>query len=218
MLIDLYRKPFSPEATQSRFYVDQCFLLLEPDGGPLLPEDGPPVQRPMCEGGKQAWTFLRQLRCRTWRVAGLDPDVLWTKNPGTYQDGIRYGAEKDHTSTPNSQKPSAALEVDRNSTVAETNCKQAQWKHDGANLSTTNVTDFRQSNDVNPRPSEDVYALPNNTSTSTTAAGDLTLSSALEHYDGPQDFDWSEWDSIFGQYAPLDDEAVDMENTNLWQL
>ena len=223
MLIDLYRKPFSPEAAQSRFYVDQCFLLSEPDGGFTPHEDAVPTKRPMIEGGRQAWTFLRQLRWRTWRAAGLDPDVLWTKDPETYKEGFRL--DRESKNNVHLQGIWAAPEEKQTSPSTSNHDKQPQWPP------STNVftdTKFRRpsretlyTDMPSPVPadlnSEGAYTL-SNTSTSAIPGDDLAFPTTLDNFHASQDLDWSEWDAIFGQYAPLDEEVVGMDNGNSWQL
>lgn len=79
MLVDLYERPTSVEAPRSRAFIDQIFSMSGPDGGIVSGEDGVTVQRPLREGGREAWDLLRKLREKAWRKAGLDPEVLWTE-------------------------------------------------------------------------------------------------------------------------------------------
>lgn len=79
MLVDLYERPTSIEAPRSRAFIDQIFAMSGPDGGIVSGEDGVTVQRPLREGGREAWDLLRKLREKAWRKAGLDPNVLWTE-------------------------------------------------------------------------------------------------------------------------------------------
>lgn len=87
MLIDLYERPNSKEAPRSRAFIDEVFSLSGPDGGVVGGEDGVSVQRPLREGGREAWDMLRRLREKAWQKSGLDPDILWTE-----QDQIEVGA------------------------------------------------------------------------------------------------------------------------------
>lgn len=79
MLVDLYERPSSIEASRSRAFIDAVFAISGPDGGIVSGEDGVTVQRPLREGGREAWDLLRKLREKAWRKAGLDPSVLWTE-------------------------------------------------------------------------------------------------------------------------------------------
>lgn len=79
LLVDLYERPFSVEAARSRTLIDQVFSLSAPENGIIGGPDGVSAQRPMREGGADAWEMLRNLRASAWKKAGLDPDVLWTE-------------------------------------------------------------------------------------------------------------------------------------------
>jgi hypothetical protein len=89
MLVDLYERPSSAEAPRSRALIDKIFSLSGPDGGIVSGEDGVTVQRPLREGGREAWDMLRRLRDKAWQKAGLDPNVLWTED-----DQVRVGVAK----------------------------------------------------------------------------------------------------------------------------
>jgi hypothetical protein len=79
MLVDLYEKPTSLEAPRSRALIDEVLRISGPDGGIVSGEDGVSVQRPLREGGREAWSLLRKLREKAWQKAGLDPNVHWTE-------------------------------------------------------------------------------------------------------------------------------------------
>lgn len=79
MLIDIYERPYSPEAPKSRAFVDKIFSLTGPDGGVVGGEDGISTQRPLKDGGREAWDMIRRLRQKGWQKAGLDPQKLWTE-------------------------------------------------------------------------------------------------------------------------------------------
>ncbi|KAK2762312.1 hypothetical protein FQN54_001322 [Arachnomyces sp. PD_36] len=100
MLIDLYERPNSPEASKSRALIDKIFSLSGPDGGVVGGEDGITTQRPLRDGGREAWDMIRRLREKAWQKAGLDPDVLWTE-----QDQFPAGvSEASSTGTTSSKK------------------------------------------------------------------------------------------------------------------
>jgi hypothetical protein len=80
MLIDLYERPNSPEASRSRAFIDKVFSLSGPDGGVVGGEDGITRQRPLKDGGREAWDMMRRLREKAWQKAGLDPQQLWTEH------------------------------------------------------------------------------------------------------------------------------------------
>ncbi|KIX07844.1 uncharacterized protein Z518_02498 [Rhinocladiella mackenziei CBS 650.93] len=79
VLVDLYERPDSVEAPRSRELVDKVFSLSAPESGIVGGPNGVTVQRPMREGGVEAWDMLRGLRSAAWQKAGLDPTVLWTE-------------------------------------------------------------------------------------------------------------------------------------------
>ncbi|KAH0541537.1 hypothetical protein FGG08_004012 [Glutinoglossum americanum] len=79
LLVDLYERPDSPEAPRSRSFIDEIFSMFGPDGGIVTDEDGVTIQRPLREGGREAWALLKSLRRTAWEKAGLDPDVMWTE-------------------------------------------------------------------------------------------------------------------------------------------
>jgi hypothetical protein len=93
MLVDLYERPNSVEAPRSRALIDKVFSLASPDGGIVNSEDGVSVQRPLREGGREAWDMMRRLRQKAWQRAGLDPDILWTE-----QDQIQAGVAQPPSS------------------------------------------------------------------------------------------------------------------------
>lgn len=86
MLIDLYERPYSPEASRSRAFIDRILALSGPDGGVVGGEDGITTQRPLKDGGREAWDMIRRLRQKAWQKAGLNPQMLWTE-----QDQIQAG-------------------------------------------------------------------------------------------------------------------------------
>lgn len=86
MLIDLYERPYSPEASKSRAFIDRILALSGPDGGVVGGEDGVSTQRPLKDGGREAWDMIRRLRQKAWQKAGLNPQMLWTE-----QDQIQAG-------------------------------------------------------------------------------------------------------------------------------
>ena len=87
MLVDLYEKPTSLEAPRSRALIDQVLSISGPDGSIVSGEDAASVQRPLHEGGCEAWNLLRKLREKAWQKAGLDPDIHWTEE-SQIQSGI----------------------------------------------------------------------------------------------------------------------------------
>lgn len=92
LLVDLYERPNAVEAPRSRAFIDKIFSISSPGGGIVSGEDGVTVQRPLREGGREAWDMLRRLREKAWQKAGLDPTVLWTE-----EDQIKAGVAEPLT-------------------------------------------------------------------------------------------------------------------------
>lgn len=80
VLVDLYERPCSVEAPRSRELVDKMFSLATPQFGIVGGPNGVTAQRPLREGGIEAWDMLRGLRSAAWQRAGLDPTVLWSED------------------------------------------------------------------------------------------------------------------------------------------
>ncbi|EYE98829.1 putative C6 transcription factor [Aspergillus ruber CBS 135680] len=93
MLIDLYERPHSQEAFKSRALIDQIFSLSGPDGGVVGGEDGVSTQRPLKDGGREAWDMIRRLRQKAWQKAGLNPQRLWTEH-AQIQAGVVPGPDE----------------------------------------------------------------------------------------------------------------------------
>ncbi|KAJ5826506.1 hypothetical protein N7447_003269 [Penicillium robsamsonii] len=103
MLIDLYERPYSPEASRSRAFIDSILALSGPDGGVVGGEDGVSTQRPLKDGGREAWDMIRRLRQKAWQKAGLDPQMLWTE-----QDQIQAGVASPVDSRGDCDSPCSA--------------------------------------------------------------------------------------------------------------
>ncbi|RPA95086.1 hypothetical protein L873DRAFT_1846130 [Choiromyces venosus 120613-1] len=72
LLIDLHERPLSVEAPQSRIFVDEIFALFGEDGNSLL--DAAEGNRPLLEGGSLAWKMLARLRKKAYERAGIRID------------------------------------------------------------------------------------------------------------------------------------------------
>ncbi|KUJ13630.1 uncharacterized protein LY89DRAFT_785273 [Mollisia scopiformis] len=79
LLKEVEQNPFGPDSELSRNIVDQAFALCNIDGGISGNEQGNIMPRPLTEGGQEAWEFIRRLRARAWIKAGLDPDLIMTR-------------------------------------------------------------------------------------------------------------------------------------------
>ncbi|KAJ9616590.1 hypothetical protein H2200_000309 [Cladophialophora chaetospira] len=122
VLVDLYERPKSVEAPRSRELVDNVFAFAAPESGIVGGSNGFTVQRPIREGGIEAWEMLRGLRAAAWQKAGLDPAVLWTEEdqitlglatPLTDAQKIAQSLREDsfyEDRKPDTQSPCAAMQ------------------------------------------------------------------------------------------------------------
>lgn len=97
-MIDLYERPISPEAPRSRAYIDKIFSISGPDGGVVGGEDGITTQRPLKDGGREAWDMMRRLREKAWQRAGLNPEHFWTEQ-AQYQAGVAATSDEHRSAT-----------------------------------------------------------------------------------------------------------------------
>lgn len=79
VLKELERNPSGAEVEISCNIIEQTMALCLREGGITAGGDGATVQRPLTEGGGEAWDFIRRLRSRVWTKIGLDPDVILTR-------------------------------------------------------------------------------------------------------------------------------------------
>lgn len=70
LLLDLHQRPFSPEAPKSRNFVDQVFVVFGEHGN-YSTGDGEGGNRPLMEGGREAWRMLWRLRKKAYEKAGV---------------------------------------------------------------------------------------------------------------------------------------------------
>ena len=92
LLVDVYERPHSVEAPRCRALIDKVFSIADPANNIVAGENGVSMQRPLREGGPEAWDLLRDLRMSGWKKAGLDPGVLWTE-----EDQVLVGVAKPLT-------------------------------------------------------------------------------------------------------------------------
>ena len=269
MLVDLYERPNSDEAELSRSYIDRTFKQASPEGGITSEEGGIPVQRPLREGGQEAWIMLRRLREKAWQKAGLDPDVLWcertsddsqAESPDSRGEGSGLHARTwNPTVRPNVSSSSASPHSSLGSAwipgipaatspgFATTSNRQYAAPNPTPpsmpTFSGTRSPVYNPSPPYRPGPNQSnaPYRFPTNS-----PAGPLPTPATSGHInpmvtapsplwqdsqvmpasaaptivteDAPQtmddfgrDFDWDQWDSLFGQYAPVDEENMEVD-------
>lgn len=312
MLIDLFERPHSVEAPRSRAFIDQIFALSGPDGGIVHGEDGISVQRPLREGGREAWDMLRRLRQKAWQKAGLDPDVLWTEKAqmsvGVAQEassgehmmkGLRanviYTSDPDPVNAIDADTPrprtldafhglvkaaqadaEASQAANGDGTLIDQTIPGAERNkpngssdelltHSAAKTSHLTNTKANQPHQPQPNlrpPSQSVSATPRKSVDPLKDGVDLPrnvvaptrtetkppstpqsspavrmapygvshmdspdprkssyahVPSALDDVDSSQEFDWDQWDAVFGQYVPVDD-LMDLDAGETWRF
>ena len=313
MLIDLFERPHSVEAPRSRAFIDQIFALSGPDGGIVHGEDGVSVQRPLREGGREAWDMLRRLRQKAWQKAGLDPDVLWTEKAqmsvGLAQEastgeqmmrglrdnviyksdpsqvnaadadtprprtldafhGLVKAAQADAEASQSinghgngiptdqvgldaqSKKPNGSadqMHIHANSDAsrsADTEASQPRQDrttlksppqsssaphkpsvplNDGVQLAQNSGATARK--DAKPPSAPQFapalrvaqYSVPHMNSPSLRKSSYAQVPSTLDDVDSSQEFDWDQWDAVFGQYVPVDD-LMDLDAGETWRF
>ncbi|MCJ1390341.1 hypothetical protein MMC18_003200 [Xylographa bjoerkii] len=269
MLVDLYERPNSDEAELSRSYIDRTFKQAAPEGGISTEEGGIPVQRPLREGGQEAWTMLRRLRERAWQKAGLDPDILWyerTSNDGQAEspDPARdrndlYTGSSNPSARPNASSSSASSHSASGSAwvpgipaATLPGFAAAGGRQYATPLPThPSMPTFPRTRSPTSNPSPPYQSGPSQFNApyrfpASSPAGPFSVPTTLAHVnpmvavptalwqdtqatpvsaaptivteDAPsnvddfgQDFDWNQWDSLFGQYAPVDEEDMEVD-------
>ncbi|MCJ1379775.1 hypothetical protein MMC17_002878 [Xylographa soralifera] len=269
MLVDLYERPNSDEAELSRSYIDRTFKQASPEGGITTEEGGIPVQRPLREGGQEAWTMLRRLREKAWQKAGLDPDILWyertsddsqAESPNLAGEGRGLRVRtSDQSARPEASSSSASSHsasgpawVPGIQAANVPGFAAAGGRQFVAPLPThpsmptypsTRSPAYNPSPPYQPGPSH--FNAPYRFPTSSpalpfsvpatlghvnpmvaaptpqwqdTQATPVSAAPTIVTEDAPstmedfgQDFDWDQWDSLFGRYAPMDAEDMEVE-------
>jgi hypothetical protein len=217
LLIDLHERPMSAEAPKSRQFVDDVFDLFGEDGNYL--HDGAGGIRPLMEGGRAAWRMLGRLRRKAYGKAGIK-----VEEPGENKDASEKEVEMDYSlpqipevqpsvSTCNDQVvPPAAnaannipaggfgelllmgdsiSEADEMGQDASEALKSWQGMEAAGEVSGVNEISIGQDRIGNPMTS---VPMPMGNSSGDTSSG----------MDDIMDFDWGEWDVVFGRYTAVD--------------
>lgn len=117
LLMDLLSTP-APAANSvclaSKQVLDLIYALCAPEGGIIGTDDLHYRNRPLTQGGKEAWDLLRRLRNKTWAHAGWDVNVVWSR-----ERAVAFCNHEDHIedfpTPPGVQSPSvlgAAAQID----------------------------------------------------------------------------------------------------------
>ncbi|KAJ5826775.1 hypothetical protein N7447_003538 [Penicillium robsamsonii] len=198
ILIDLYERPFSPEAPVSRGFIDQIMSLSGPDGGVVSGGDDIFTQRPLRNGGREAWDMIRRLRQKAWQKAGLNPQLPWTGQDWPTESGFANTPYFKFLSSATVAEPTTSAAV----TASHSSCDKtfapdlAFARSPAATIPTQQsilnspTVDFMNAADPNMMP-----------------APEPSVPFLLD----PSHFDWGEWDNIFGQSLPVADELMELD-------
>jgi hypothetical protein len=268
MLIDLYERPYSPEAPKSRAFIDKIFSLSGPDGGVVGGEDGVSTQRPLKDGGREAWNMIRRLRQKAWQRAGLDPHKLWTEK-AQMQAGLapvdEYGLTDPYS--PHGTAGSPAMATPRRPAGAERQLTDFSKTFYGLTRSQTpssraaspgrpSPLPHRAPPDASPAPGTPALSppfpdaskaanRPLDTAADTGPGGTAQFNSAVpgaqasaatppaslpfvdaaspngqsvgvaptppSMVDPNLNFDWDQWDAVFGQHLPVADDLMELD-------
>lgn len=213
MLVDIYKQPNSPEAPKSRAYIDHILALSGPDGG-VVGGDGASRQRPLRDGGREAWDVIRRLREKAWRQAGLDPQMFWTE-----QDHMQAGLGPEFKSAENDVPlgyvdqnnppifglspvsvpvpvpeyvPGVSSTLTPPSVMPLAACTGTDSASDLASVPVVPMSGAQQ---IHPSPSA-ITSMPNTN----------------------YNFDWDEWDAVFGPLLPVADELMEVDAASQFQF
>ncbi|KAI5844402.1 fungal-specific transcription factor domain-containing protein [Morchella snyderi] len=86
LILDLHQRPFALEAPKSRGFVDEVFAVFGEHGN-YSTGDGEGGNRPLMEGGREAWRMLWRLRKKAYEKAGIKiPLPASQEESGTTKD------------------------------------------------------------------------------------------------------------------------------------
>ena len=105
LLKEVERDPFGLEAPISRSIIDQAMALCGPDGGVSGMQDGKIMPRPLTEGGQEAWDLIKRVRSRAWIKAGLDPDVVSSREEAAQLACDQYQLQTTNSLTVSERLP-----------------------------------------------------------------------------------------------------------------
>ncbi|KAJ5226490.1 hypothetical protein N7468_007715 [Penicillium chermesinum] len=268
MLIDLYERPYSPEAPRSRAFIDRILAISGPDGGVVGGEDGISLQRPLKDGGREAWDMIRRLRQKAWQKAGLNPEVLWTEQDQvlagitSHSDELRhphpqltdfnrlfYNMTRNHllsgSSTSGGMKPSP-LRYSYQPPVETANSlpmPPRSHTHAASTIPAATLSPAATATSpdvVSPSGTSASHSMPADRSQPLAAAGSQPLQpvgpgvaqpsqptpfmDSLSPHPNPTsvptppsmvdpnlNFDWDQWDAVFGQHLPVADELMELD-------
>ncbi|PYH49475.1 uncharacterized protein BP01DRAFT_413116 [Aspergillus saccharolyticus JOP 1030-1] len=247
MLIDLYERPYSPEAPKSRAYIDKIFSMTGPDGGVVGGEDGISTQRPLNDGGREAWDMIRRLRQQAWQRAGLDPNRLWSEQ-AQIQAGV--AATADDYATASDTDAAASRRQPKDFSRLFPNMSRSHPRPSSLRYQLPSPTQHHlqpqqrspsQPASLHPAPFTFSQTLQRHPTTSPrggpspppppppsvhqsghhppalpaflvdATASPATVPTPPSMVDPNLNFDWDQWDAVFGQHLPVADELMELD-------
>lgn len=198
ILIDLYERPYSPEASVSRGFVDQILSLSGPDGGVVSGGDDIFTQRPLRNGGREAWGMIRRLRQKAWQKAGLNLQMPRTGQDWSCKSDFVNASCFDSMSSATVAAPTTSAAVTTTLSCNGEFAPDLPFSH-----SSTAPIPTQQSL-INPPPVNFVDTTGPNVLPAPEDSVPFMMDPSLN-------FDWGEWDNIFGQSLPVADELMELD-------
>lgn len=220
LLLDLHERPFMPEAAKSRSFIDQVFAVFGEHGNYNTGE-GEGGNRPLMEGGLEAWRMLWRLRKKAYEKAGV-PVPEAPGDPGSPGPEPSVCSEFAHMApypttpplppqTPPPLPPGGFEELLHMDTIIDAEDKAFFTEEMTANFADGRLLAGRSATTTAPVP---VSAAEKKKEAAAAAAVLLLhmetpfVPEAMPEGAGEEDlmdFNWEEWDQVFGKSVCVDD-------------
>lgn len=211
LLLDLHERPFMPEAAKSRSFIDQIFDVFGEHGN-YNTGDGEGGSRPLMEGGREAWRMLWRLRTKAYEKAGIPvpskptdsgpaatPPPVVTAEPAMCSPYAMQMAADDTTPYPTTPvlPPGGFEQLLQMDTIIDAEDKAFFTEQISANLA-------RGGQLATARTEEAVTLLPPPPIPPSQLEA-LFAAETPEDAEDLMDFNWEEWDQVFGKSVYVDD-------------
>lgn len=222
LLLDLHERPFMPEAAKSRSFIDQVFAVFGEHGN-YNTGDGEGGSRPLIEGGREAWRMLWRLRKKAYEKAGV-PVPEAPDDPGSPPLEPTVCSEYAHTArypttpplppqTPQTAPPlppGGFEELLHMDTIIDAEDKAFFTDEMTANFAGGRLLTPRTVTMTAPvlaaeKEEETAAAPPTPQQMETLFVPESIPESAGEEEEDLMDFNWEEWDQVFGKSVYVDD-------------
>lgn len=220
LLLDLHERPFTPEAPKSRGFVDEVFAVFGEHGN-YSTGDGEGGNRPLMEGGREAWRMLWRLRKKAYAKAGVKIPAEQAAREQE-EKGILVEEELYNSCVPGFADFPMGAPVHAEETAAAAAPPQTEPlgggfeellqmdtiidAEDKAFFTEDVVVHFTQ---PEARPLKDIgLGMPpgfeEEQERRSTLPEQETQFDPLAGGQDMMDFDWEEWDQVFGKYVSVD--------------